>query len=163
VTQLLQGSGLPAGSGAETAELVMALTLVILRYVVFIILGMLIITVGELLASLLYFFPFRLFIPKNWRKKHKLRLVGGLLNAVKVTLVTVMLMVPFSSLLNTINQAFRDPDNATAGIDDPTYNQIMGFIDAYNDSLFAQVLFNDASMMMSTSNTVLMDYVTGET
>ena len=164
VTQMVQGSGLPAGSGVQTSELVIALTLVLLRYVVFIILGMLIITVGELLASILYFFPFRLFIPKNWRKKHKMRLVGGLLNAVKVTLVTVMLMVPFSSLLNTINQAFRDPDNATAGIDDPTYNQIMGFLDAYNDSLFAQVLFNwSVDADGRTLDTVLMDYVTGET
>lgn len=163
VSQLVTAINLPASSGAQASELIIALTMVIMRYVVFIILGMLIVTVGELLATLLYFFPFRLFIPKNWRKKHKVRLIGGLLNAVKVALVTVMMMVPFSSLLNTINQAFRSSNNTSNGIDDPTYNQIMGFLDAYNDSLFAQVLFNwtvDANG--KTLDTVLMDYVTGE-
>ncbi len=164
ITQIMSANGMPASAGTETAELILALTLVLIRYIVFILLGFIIITIGELLALILYFFPFRFIIPKGWRKKHKIRLVGGLLNAVKVTLVTVMMMIPFSSLINTINQAFHNDDNAVAtGIDDPTYNSIMAFLDAYNDSLFAQVLFNwsiDANGR--TLDTVLMDYVSGE-
>jgi len=162
--QLFASMGMDAGSRTDTAALVMAITLVTLRYIVFIILGFLIITIGELLASLLYFFPFRLFIPKGWRKKHKVRLVGGLLNAVKVTLVAVMMMIPFSSIINTINQALHNDNNGVAeGIDDPTYNQIMAFMDAYNDSLFAQLLFNwSVAEDGRTIDAVLMDYVTSE-
>ncbi|HAK05373.1 MAG TPA: hypothetical protein DCM23_01555 [Firmicutes bacterium] len=165
VTQLFNALGMTTGgSSSDTAALILAFTLVLIRYVVFILLGILISTIGELLASLLYFFPFRLFIPKPLRKKHKLRLVGGLLNAVKVALVTVMIMVPFSSVLNTINQALHNDDNAVAqGIDDPTYVQMMSFIDAYNDSLFAQLMFNwSVDDQGRTLDTVLMDYVTGE-
>jgi hypothetical protein len=164
MTQLFSTMGIDPASGTDTANLILAVVLVTIRYVVFIVLGFLITTIGELLASLLYFFPFRLIIPKSWRKKHKLRLVGGLLNAVKVALVSVMLMIPFSSILNTINQAFHNPDNGVAdGVDDATYNQIMSFIDAYNDSLFAQLLFNwSVDANGKTLDTVLMDYVTGE-
>jgi hypothetical protein len=164
MTQLFAAMGIDPASGTETANLIMAVVLVTIRYVVFIVLGILITTVGEMLASFLYFFPFRLIIPKSWRKKHKLRLVGGLLNAVKVALVGVMMLIPFSSIINTINQAFHNPDNGVAtGVDDATYNQVMSFIDAYNDSLFAQLLFNwSVDENGKTLDTVLMDYVTGE-
>lgn len=159
-----QSVGLDPSASADTAALVTGFTLVILRYVVFIILGTVISLVGDVLASIFYFLFFRYIIPKQVRKKVKIRWLAMLENMVKAGLVMTMIMIPFTSLFNSVLSAFRDPNNPEVGIDDPTYQQIMGFIDAYDDSLLAQVLFNwSMGEDGKTLDVLLMDFATSET
>ena len=148
----------------EISELVIALTLVLLRYLVFIVLAVLIFLLGETLAAILYFIPFRFLIPKNLRKRKKMRLLGGLAGATKMVLVLTMFLSPFTSLVNTISTSFRDFDEQYGDqIDSELYDQIMGFVNAYDDSAFSSVLFDwSISEDGKTIDTVLMDYITGE-
>ena len=149
---------------AEVADLLIGLTLVILRYIVFILLAILILLFGESLAAMLYFFPFRLFIPKKWRKKMKLRLLGGLAGALKMVLVLAMFLSPFTSIVNTINSTMKrfDQDQGQV-LTSATYQELMDFINAYNDSTFSQSLFQwYVSPEGLTIDTMIMDYATGQ-
>ncbi|MCX5774917.1 MAG: hypothetical protein NTV44_00855 [Firmicutes bacterium] len=164
VGQVYEAVGLGSASTTQAIELITGLTMIFLRYITFIIEVLLIIIIGEPLAAFFYHVIFKWLLPRNVRKHMKVRLAGGFMNMVKVGLVSVMMLIPFSALLNTINQAFQNPDNATAeGVDSATYNQIMSFINAYNDSPFAQVLFNwSVNDEGKTLDVVLMDYLTNE-
>jgi len=149
----------------QIAELVIGLTLVLLRYLVFILLAIVIFLLGESVAAVLYFIPFRFIIPRRLRKKVKLRLLGGVAGATKMTLILAMFLSPFTSLVNTISSSFRDFDDRYGNqLDGALYQQIMAFINAYHDSTFAQTLFNwslDENGL--TIDTRLMDFITGET
>ena len=92
------------------ADLIIGLTLVILRYLIFIVLAIIIFLLGETVAALLYFIPFRFIIPRNTRRTVKLRLLGGLAGALKMVLVLTMFLSPFTSLVNTVSNSFRDFD-----------------------------------------------------
>ena len=146
------------------ADLIIGLTLVILRYLVFIVLAIVIFLLGESIAAILYFIPFRFLIPRNLRKKMKMRLLGGLAGALKMVLVLTMFLSPFTSLVNTITGSFKDFDDEYGDqIDAELYNEIMTFVNAYNDSTFAQTLFSWSLTDDGLSiDTALMDYVTGQ-
>lgn len=148
----------------EISELVLALTVVLIRYLIFIVLAIIIFLLGETLAALLYFIPFRFLIPKLWRKKKKFRLLGGLAGAVKMVLVLTMFLSPFTSLVNTITTSFQDFDEQYGDqIDSALYDQIMGYVNVYDQSTFSTVLFDwYISDDGKTIDTVLMDFVTGE-
>ncbi|MEN9820049.1 MAG: hypothetical protein RL379_827 [Bacillota bacterium] len=146
------------------ADLIIGLTLVILRYLVFIVLAVIIFFLGETIAAILYFIPFRFLIPRNLRKKAKMRLFGALAGALKMVLVLTMFLSPFTSLVNTITGSFKDFDDEYGDqIDGELYNEIMSFVNAYNDSTFAQTLFSWSLTDDGLSiDTALMDYVTGQ-
>ncbi|MBM3909484.1 MAG: hypothetical protein FJ352_01790, partial [Firmicutes bacterium] len=146
------------------ADLIIGLTLVLLRYLVFIVLAIIIFLLGESVAAILYFIPFRFLIPRNVRKKMKMRLLGGLAGALKMVLVLTMFLSPFTSLVNTITGSFKDFDEEYGDqIDAELYNEIMTFVNAYNDSTFAQTLFSWSLTDDGLSiDTALMDYVTGQ-
>ncbi len=148
----------------QLSELIIALTLVLLRYLVFIILAILIFLLGETLAALLYFIPFRFLIPLKWRKKKKMRLLGGLAGATKMVLVLTMFLSPFTSLVNTISTSFKDFDEQYGDqIDSELYDQIMGYVNVYDQSTFSTVLFDwYISEDGKTIDTVLMDFISGE-
>lgn len=160
--QLFAGFGLTLTLSAQ--EFILSFASVLLRYLVFILLIVVIFLLGEFVAAILYVFPFSLFIPKFLKKKVKLRLLGGLMGAGKVTVLVAMLLSPFTSLVNIINSAFQTFDEQYGEqITDETYQSIMGFLDAYDQSAFAQVLFSwGVSADGKTLDTQLMDYVTGE-
>lgn len=149
---------------ANVTELVVGLTLVILRYVLFIILAIFIFLFGDFLADLLYFFPFRYLIPRHFRKKVKLRILGGFASATKVFLVMAMFLSPFTSLVNTVSKSFEKiEDNFGTEIDAALFSDIMSYVDAYNDSTFAQTLFSWSITDDGLSiDTALMNYVTGQ-
>ena len=146
------------------ADLIIGLTLVLLRYLLFIVLAIIIFLLGETVAALLYFIPFRFIVPRNVRKKVKLRLLGGLAGALKMVLVLTMFLSPFTSLVNSISNSFRDFDEEYGDqIDNELYNEIMSFVDTYNDSMFAQTLFSWSLTDDGLSiDTALMDFATGQ-
>ena len=146
------------------ADLVIGLTLVILRYVLFIVLAIIIFLLGESVAAVLYFLPFRFFIPRHFRKKVKLRLLGGVAGALKMVLVLTMFLSPFTSLINSVTTSFRDFDEQYGDqIDAELYQEIMSFVDTYNDSTFAQTLFSWSLTDDGLSiDSALMDFVSGQ-
>ena len=146
------------------ADLVIGLTLVILRYLLFIVLAIIIFLLGESVAAVLYFLPFRFIIPRYLRKKVKMRLLGGAAGALKMVLVLTMFLSPFTSLINSVTTSFRDFDEQYGDqIDAELYNEIMSFIDTYNYSTFAQTLFSWSITDDGLSiDSALMDFVSGE-
>jgi hypothetical protein len=146
------------------ADLVIGLTLVVLRYLLFIVLAIIIFLLGGLVAEVLYFLPFRFFIPRNLRKKVKMRLLGGAAGALKMLLVLTMFLSPFTSLINSVTTSFRDFDEQYGDqIDAELYNEIMSFVNIYNDSTFAQTLFSWSLTENGLSiDSALMDFVSGQ-
>lgn len=129
-------------SNPETLALITELALMIVRFLTFIILAIFIILFGNLLATILYHLLFKHLINKKLRHKVKLRAVGFLTGALKTALVLSMLVVPFSSILNSLSKAFNKNDEQLQELDNETYNQLMNWISAYDDSLLAKVLFS---------------------
>lgn len=148
----------------QLTDVIIGLTLVIIRYLTFIILSILILLFGETIGAILYFLPFRFFIPRNLRKRVKLRLLGGAVGALKLTIVLAMFLSPFTSLINTVTSAFEDFDEQYGDqIDSELYQSLMGYVNAYESSSFSTVLFDwYVSEDGKTFDTVLMDYVTGQ-
>jgi hypothetical protein len=146
------------------ADLIIGLTLVILRYLLFIVLAIIIFLLGESLAAILYFLPFRFFIPWHFRKKVKMRLLGGVAGALKMVLVLTMFLSPFTSLINSVTTSFKDFDEQYGDqIDAELYDEIMSFVDVYNDSTFAQTLFSWSLTDNGLSiDSALMDFVSGQ-
>ncbi|MCH5171729.1 MAG: hypothetical protein J1F31_02725 [Erysipelotrichales bacterium] len=130
-------------SDPRTVQLITELALIVIRFVTFIILAIGIITIGNLLATLLYHLIFKHLITKKLRKEVKLRFVGFVEGMVKSGLVLSMLIVPFSSILNSISKAIHNADAVKKeNLDNETYNQLLSWVEAYNDSALAKVLFN---------------------
>ena len=148
----------------QLSELIIGLTLVIIRYLVYIALAVVILLLGETIGALLYFLPFRFVIPRRVRKKVKMRLLGGVVGVVKLTLVLAMFLSPFTSLINTVSDAFKDFDEEYGNqIDSEVYDSIMGYVQTYDESSFSTVLFDwYVSEDGQTFDTVLMDFITGE-
>lgn len=129
-------------SDPSTIELIESVTMMIIRFSTMISLGLIVFIVGDLILSpILYHLLFKLIIPKKLRKKVKLRIVGFFLGTIKSALVMSLMLTPFTAIINTINQNTKESRNS-AVIDNELYNDIMSWIDAYDDSYFAKVLFN---------------------
>jgi hypothetical protein len=148
----------------QLSDLIIGLTLVIIRYLVYIAMALVILLLGETIGALLYFLPFRFVIPRRLRKKVKMRFLGGLVGSVKLTIVLAMFLSPFTSLINTVSDAFKDFDEQYGNqINSEVYDSIMGYVQTYDESSFSTVLFDwYVSEDGKTFDTVLMDFVTGE-
>lgn len=148
----------------NTVKLITELALMIVRLLTFIILAIVVIVVGNLLATILYHVLFKHFINKNLRKKVKLRLVGFAFGLVKTSMVASMLIVPFSGLLNSISVAFKNAsdENNEVKLDSELYNQLKSWIDAYDGSMLAQGLFGWTELGGKTMDMRLLDIITSD-
>lgn len=127
------------GAPNELFAMSISMAEMVLKYVLFIVDMLLIVTIGNLLCSLLWHLVFKHFIPKTIRKIVKVKWLSFLEEGVRFILVGGMLLVPFSSLLNTINGAWqKNKPNS----DNEMVISIGGFIDVYNNSIIAQTIFN---------------------
>lgn len=130
-------------SDPRTLALITELAMIVVRFATFLVLAVFVIIFGNLLATLLYHLIFKHLIAKKLRKEVKLRMVGFAEGIVKSSLVLSMLVVPFSSILNSISKAFNNAEVVKKeNLDNETYNQLMEWVNAYNKSALAQVLFN---------------------
>ena len=128
-----------SASASSAANFALALTGSILKIVIFIVEMFLIVTFGNFFSFLTWYLIFQHFIPRIARKLVKLRWVGMLETAVTFLVVTFLFMTPFTSLVNSINQSYQHNRPKT---DNQLVVNIGNFVDAYNQSLFAQLLFN---------------------
>ena len=147
-----------SASASSAANFALALTGSVLKIIVFIVDMFLIVTLGNLFSFLSWYLIFQHFIPRVARKLVKLRWVGMIETAVTFIVVTFLFMTPFTSLVNSLNQSYQNNRPKT---DNQMVLNIGNFVDAYNNSLFAQILFNwtvDANGM--TLDTRLFDTMT---
>ena len=111
----------------------------IIKTVLFIVDIILIVTLGNLLSFITWYAIAQHFVPSIARRVVKIRWLGAIETGLTYLVLTVLFMTPFTSILNSINQSYQrnKPKNE---------NQVMmnvgNFVDAYNDSLFAKILFN---------------------
>ena len=147
-----------SASASSAANFALALTGSVLKIIVFIVEMFLIVTFGNFFSFLTWYLIFQHFIPRIARKLVKLRWVGMLETATTFVVVTFLFMTPFTSLVNSLNQSYQHNRPKT---DNQMVVNIGNFVDAYNQSLFAQIFFNwtvDASGM--TLDTRLFDTLT---
>ena len=147
-----------SASASSAANFALALTGSVLKIIVFIVEMFLIVTLGNFFSFLTWYLIFQHFIPRIARKLVKLRWVGMLETATTFLVVTFLFMTPFSSLVNSLNQSYQQNRPKT---DNQLVVNIGNFVDAYNQSLFAQIFFNwtvDESGM--TLDTRLFDTLT---
>jgi hypothetical protein len=128
-----------SGSSAELYNLSIGLAKMILKYALFIVDMILIVTLGNLLSILLWHIGFKHLVPKAIRKIAKVRWLAMIEEGVRYVLVAGMLIVPFSALANSVNQVWQKhkPNSSNE-----TLVTIGGFIDTYNNSILAQTIFN---------------------
>ena len=147
-----------SASASSAANFALALTGSVLKIIVFIVDMFLVVTFGNFFSFLTWYLIFQHFIPRIARKLIKLRWVGMIETAVTFLVVTFLFMTPFTSLVNSLNQSYQNNRPKT---DNQMVLNIGNFVDAYNDSLFAKILFNwtvDGSGM--TLDTRLFDTLT---
>lgn len=146
----------------DTIALVNELAMMIIRLITFFILAILIITIGNLLATLLYHLLFKHLISRKIRKVFKLRLVALLEGIVRTSLVMSMLIVPFSSLLNSVSKAVKNGNTYENKemLDKSTYESIMSFISAYDESYLAKMFSWTADENGNTLDMKLANVIT---
>ncbi|MFA6675661.1 MAG: hypothetical protein WCS49_02165, partial [Bacilli bacterium] len=144
-----------SGSYAAATEFAEALVYSVVKLAAFIVIMLLIVTLGSLLCTILWHALFKHLIPKLARKKIKVRWVGLLMNVITYTVVGFLLISPLTSMVNIINQNYseRDDDNELVGY-------LNTFVNSYDNSLFAQTFFNwtvDPSTGLTLDATILND------
>ena len=138
-------------SARSAANFALALSTSVLKIVLFIVEMLLIVIFGNLLSFITWFLIFRHFVPKIAQKIVKIRWLGMIETMVTFVVITFLFMTPLTSLVNSLNQSYQRNRPSS---DDETVLAIGNFVDAYNKSLFAQILFNwtvdDTGMTLDT-------------
>ena len=128
-----------SASTASATNFAFAVTESLLKIILFIVDIILIMTLGKLFSFLSWVLIFRHFIPKVARKMVKIRWLGALETALTYVISVFLMFMPLTSLVNSINQSYqRNRPNSN----NEMILNIGNFVDAYNDSLFAKILFN---------------------
>ncbi|MDD3068763.1 MAG: hypothetical protein PHR89_00935 [Bacilli bacterium] len=142
-----------SGSYAAATEFAEALAYSTVKLVSFVVIMILIVTVGWLLSTILWHALFKRLIPKLARNKIKVRWAGAIMNSVSYVVVGFLLLSPLTSMVNIINQNYsrRNDDNQIV-------SYLNGFMDSYDNSLFAKTFFNwtvDSSSGLTLDATIL--------
>ena len=142
-----------SGSYAAATEFAEALAYSAVKLVAFVVIMTLVVTLGWLLSTILWHALFKRLIPKLARNKIKVRWVGAIMNSVTYVVVGFLLLSPLTSMVNIINQNYsrRNDDNEIV-------SYLNGFMDSYDNSLFAKTFFNwtvDSSSGLTLDATIL--------
>lgn len=156
-TKLLLHYGVSA-SAEDIVVYATALAASTVKFLLIFVEGLLIMIVGSLLAWLLWHICFKFLfnrkvqvteypngpdgeaVVKKKRRKRKLRWVSGLEHVVCGGLIMVMLLTPFTALVNTVNNHL-EIDESSAKTDE-TVGMVYDVLEAYDESTFAKVFFN---------------------
>ncbi len=144
----------------QVAPVVHGLVYLILSTFVIIMDGILISSLGNLAATILWHALFKHLISKRVRKAIRVKGVAALMGATQTLVVGAMLIFPFSALINNVTAAFKNEDNGIK-IDNEMINTVTTIVDAYEDSVLANVLFNWTDNTSGQSwDVMLMDSLT---
>ncbi len=110
-----------------------------IKIVVFIVDIILILIFGNLFSFITWYAIGQHLIPKFVRTTVKVRWLGAIETAVTFVVTTALFFTPLTSLVNTLNQSYqKNKPNS----DNEIVMNVGNFVDAYNNSLFAKILFN---------------------
>lgn len=146
----------------DLAAYIEALTLIVISYLTFFLYVLLVFIIGKPLCALVYHCGFKfIFSKKTRRYRYKKKWKSVLIGVVNASLSFAMLISPLFSIVNTVNYGLHRNQTETGDIiDEESYNQIMMWADAYNDSLFAKILFGIKDGDGRSLDIMLMDFVT---
>ena len=135
------------------------LVTIVIKFAVFFAQMVLILTLGNLFAEIMWHIAFKHLVPKVIM--HKGKLCGLFMNAVKSACIIFLFISPLTVFVNMANQNYQRFSKTQQ---EPATNEIINFIDAYNSSLFAQVFFNWTTNADGlTFDAALMDSITSTT
>jgi len=126
---------------ADVISVVHGLVGLAISVVVILLDGFLILTLGNLGATILWHAIFKHLISKRVRKVVRVKGVSMLMGVTKSVIVGAMLIFPFSALVNNVVAAFKDEDNGVT-LDNELLATLTTFVDAYDNSVLANVMFN---------------------
>ena len=110
-----------------------------IKIVLFIVDIILILIFGNLFSFITWYAIGQHLIPKFVRTTVKVRWLGAIETAVTFVVTTALFFTPLTSLVNTLNQSYqKNKPNS----DNEIVMNVGNFVDAYNNSLFAKILFN---------------------
>ncbi|MFA5421190.1 MAG: hypothetical protein WC344_00140 [Bacilli bacterium] len=144
----------------QVGEIVQGLVYLVVSTFVIIMDGVLIATLGSLAATIFWHALFKHFISKRIRKAVRVKGAAMAMGSAKAILVGAMLIFPFSSLINNVVRSFKDESNGII-IDNEMLTTVTTIVDAYDDSVLANVLFNWTENTKGESwDVMLMDSLT---
>ena len=129
-----------SATASSAANFAFALAESAIKIILFIVDIILIATLGNLFSFITWFAIFQHFIPRIARKAVKIRWLGGIETMVTFVVLTALFFSPLTSLVNSLNQSYQH--NQALKNKNQTVLNIGNFVDAYNNSLFAKILFN---------------------
>src|SRR5574344_2110317 len=127
---------------ASMETFVLAFTTSLIKLLVILIEGILLATVFNLLGLLLWHVAFKRIIPSSIRKQtyKKGRVWSSIEEFVGVTLVMAMMILPITSVINSLatgwsssDSGLTDEEKGTLKANDTTYKTISDVVDTYND------------------------------
>lgn len=122
-------------------ELIQSLSILIVGYFAFFIYMLDILLLAKPIGSLIYNLAFKWIFPKEIRKyKYKRRWKSFLIGLAKGSLAAVMFLTPFTSLVNSVNKGIQRNKTGVV-LNQESYDDIIAWVDAYNDSAFAKLAF----------------------
>lgn len=147
-----------AMTNQELAEFIHSMATMICRYAAFLLWSICAVTFGGLIALLFYHIAVKWAFPKKARKWKK-RWVAFLIGLVNSSLIATMLLTPITAIVNTVNAGIKQNPSAEI-VDQESYDQILGWADAYDSSIFAKVLFGIQDSNGRSLDVMIMDYAT---
>jgi len=170
LTQVLKGFNVDMDP-ANLAEYAMALTKSLVYLVLIMVDAILLMTLGNIFVWLLWKILFAfIFCPggKKARKKKSLRLLGAFESAIGCLLLVSMLVLPLTSVLNSLTSAISSDDGTSAKAKKETTNEVYStvqqVVDTYEDSLFSKAFFSwSKNENGDTFDVSLMNYFTDVT
>ncbi len=146
----------------DMIQLVDGLAHSIIQLTLFIVGVILIIIILSLICPLLYHLLFKWIIPKNTRKHHKVRFLGGLEGLIEITCILSLVLMPFTGIANSILSGVRD-ENGNIQVnkdnDNELYQLVCDILNGYNESILANSLFK-ITLNGKPIDVSLMNYIT---
>ena len=130
-----------SGHEAELISFANSLASSILKLIIFAIEMLIMVTLGNILATILWHTLFKNVFPKAIRKLTRLPWAGLGINIVKYLMVAFMFMAPLTSIVNTVNYSYKKNKSDDASSNE-NLEMIDTFMSAYNNSAFASTLFS---------------------
>ena len=167
ITQLIRNFSATTDP-TKASELAFSLVDSLLKILTILAEGILLATVFELFCFLLWHIAFKRVMPLKKRKASykKGRLVSAFSDFLIVAIVGSMILVPASSLINSLMHGFEttvknSEEKEKIKANGQNYDLIVQAADTYNDSVFAKMLFNwNMNENGQSFDQVLIDWLT---
>lgn len=129
-----------SGSAETLANYALAMSQSLTMLALIFVDGVLLGTLGQLFILILWHVAFKHIIPRKQRKIKKLRWLSGLEESVIGLVTLAMLIFPFSSILNAVNNHYDRSKDTT--LSDSNLSLVTDVLNTYQNSIFSSIFFN---------------------